>query len=245
MGMYLKKVVVTMMACCLALNSNLLAEASYYETKESSITESNLITNTAEEEKQLIYDCISAMNHKDVASYISLFTEDNVKYMNDFLDISDEEFFKENTVELIGLKKLSPKIGMRSAAVAVKSYSYYYTKKPKRNYTPYYAYMLDSTADQGFNYDAYSTICNTDTYKTYCKEAYAYAKARMMVVKSTGEIFETHYTADGKGYHSGWLSQNGILSLAKQGYTCGYMLKYYYDNSQFTDNQEITLVSAN
>lgn len=133
---------------------------------------------------------------------------------------------------------------LKAAAVAVKSYSYYYTTNPKWSFSPYYANMVDDTRDQDFQYNYYSTICSTDTYKTYCKEAYAYAKARLMVVKSTEKIFETHYNANGGGYHSGILSQNGILTLAKEGYTCGKMLKYYYDNSEYTGNKEITLISA-
>ena len=48
-------------------------------------------TNTTDDEKQIIYDCISYINDKDIDSYISLFTEDNIKTMQDFIKYENRE----------------------------------------------------------------------------------------------------------------------------------------------------------
>lgn len=78
------------------------------------------------EAESLIYKVIEAENQLEAETYIDLFTEENQNEMEEYVvQYGEDEFFKEDSVNLIKLKKLSDEVGKMSAQITMEELQNY------------------------------------------------------------------------------------------------------------------------
>lgn len=98
---------------CLAITLCIVASA-----KESTLVLSGQIESISNE--KLLYGYATAINNRDIDSYILLFTNENRMMMSDYIDsYGRDEFFRERSVEIKDISELSGEIGIRSASLSV------------------------------------------------------------------------------------------------------------------------------
>lgn len=128
---------------------------------------------------------------------------------------------------------------LRAGAMASKMYAWWYKNHPKWNYAPYYSNVKDSSSDQNFLYNAYSSM--SSTYRGY-EDAVLTLINNWAMCNNDGVMFEVHYHATQGTQYSGTLSASGALSLATSGYSMYGILDYYYSYSPYTGtNKYITI----
>lgn len=118
-----------------------------------------------------------------------------------------------------------------AGSMASKMYAWWYIIHPKWNYAPYYSMVKDSSADQNFLYNAYSSM--SSTYRGYVDQV-LYLLEDFAMCRNDGVMFEVHYYANTGTLHSGKLNAAGALSLAQSGYSMWEILDYYYSYSPYT-----------
>ena len=97
--------------------------------------------------EETIQEYADSINRGDIARYIKLFTSDNQEEMKDYLDSwGTEDFFREENVEIKELKRLSDRVGRRSAAVSDEEVS------PYDDVAVYYTDMLVKARDTSDEY---------------------------------------------------------------------------------------------
>lgn len=120
---------------------------------------------------------------------------------------------------------------LNAGSMASKMYAWWYIIHPKWNYAPYYSMVKDSSADQNFLYNAYSSM--SSTYRGYVDQV-LYLLENFAMCRNDGVMFEVHYYASTGTQYSGKLNAAGSLTLAQSGYSMWDILNYYYSYSPYT-----------
>lgn len=114
-----------------------------------------------------------------------------------------------------------PVEALKAGAIAVKEYAWYHHYYPTINGSRHQADLIDTPQDQKYVWLSRNNPgCGNSN--TACDAIYRWA-----IVNSSGNVFETNYQ---KTPRSGWMSQDGSVNLAKQGYSWISILQYYYKN---------------
>lgn len=121
--------------------------------------------------KNLVFEFIQAVNNNDIQAYISLFTNENQREMNKYIkEIGPNNFFKEESIALINLTRLSNNIGEKSANISNEE------NKKYKDTVVYYAeeniqfkqdngLRTDDILDSGYNYRNYVIVREGDQWK--------------------------------------------------------------------------------
>ena len=120
----------------------------------SAKTDENLLHEDLE---LLIYKYASTICSGDVSSYIELFTDENQRNMNEYLyEFGQNDFFREKSVEVMQLAKLSTDTGILSAGLSPTEISNY------ENIIVYYAELL---IDRNMEHKAFVLVKEDDKWK--------------------------------------------------------------------------------
>lgn len=119
---------------------------------------------------------------------------------------------------------------LQVGVMASKMYAFRNTVYPKRNYSPYYACMLDNSYDQNYLYSAYSSLGSY--YQSILDSAVSYNRY-MAMVDYNENLFEAQYrTSEGTQY-SGTLNQTAMYNQVVGGMSFFQCLHYYYSYSAY------------
>lgn len=107
--------------------------------------------------EDLIYKYASAICSSDVSSYIALFTDENQRNMNEYLDdFGQNDFFREESVEIMRLTKLSTDTGILSAGLSPTEIS---------NYENIIVYYAELSIDGNMEYKAFVLVNEDGEWK--------------------------------------------------------------------------------
>lgn len=114
---------------------------------------------------------------------------------------------------------LDPYAALEAGAICIKEYAWFHHYHPTSNGKPYGADLIDTADDQVFKKDSHLNPVDA-TSNQACDAVY-----RWGLVNGSGNVFETLYCA---GLMTGRVSQNGSVTLAKEGYSYMQIIQYYY-----------------